>query len=102
MIVAVTDFDNGEILEKIRGALGWMTLAQLISEKRSLTPLPIDNIMPSEANFASGVYPLFRSFSVVTGSKSSPLAKAFIEFLTSAEGREILLRNGHFMVVKQP
>jgi phosphate transport system substrate-binding protein len=102
MILAVTDCDNGEILEKIRGALGWMTLAQMITEKRSLIPLPIGDILPSKANFVSGVYPLFRSFSVVTGSKASPLAKSFIEFLTSTEGREILLRNGHFIDVKQP
>jgi phosphate transport system substrate-binding protein len=102
MIVAVTDHDNGEILEKIRGALGWMTLAQLISEERSLIPLSFDNIMPSQANFASGKYPLFRSFAVVTGREPTPLVKSFLEFLTSAEGREILLKNGQFVDFKKP
>jgi len=102
MIVAVTDHDNGEMLEKISGAIGWMSLAQLIPEKRAVTPLPLDNILPSQANFASGIYPLFKSFSVVTGAQPTPLAKSFLEFLTSAEGRAILLRNGHFIDVKQP
>ena len=102
MNVAVTDHDNGEMLAKTRGAIGWMTLAQLISENLELAPLPIGTILPSQANFASGKYPLFRSFSVVTGAQPTPLTKAFLEFLTSAEGRAILLKNGHFIDVKQP
>jgi phosphate transport system substrate-binding protein len=102
MAVAVTDRDNAEMLVKTRGAIGWMTMAQLISENLELTPLPIDNIQPDQANFASGKYPLVRTFSVVTGAHPTPLAKAFLEFLTSAEGRAILLRNGHLVDVKQP
>ena len=102
MSVAVTDHNNAEIMVKTRGAIGWMTMAQLISENLELAPLPIDNIMPSQANFASGKYPLFKFFSVVTGAQPSPLVKAFLEFLFSAEGRAILLKNGHFIDLKQP
>jgi phosphate transport system substrate-binding protein len=102
MVVAVNDQDNGDILERIRGAIGWMSLGQLMSEGRQVTPLPLDNIMPSQANFASGTYPLFKSFFAVIGAQPTPLAKSFLEFLTSAEGREILLKNGHFIDVKQP
>jgi ABC-type molybdate transport system substrate-binding protein len=39
---------------------------------------------------------------VVTGAQPTPLAKSFLEFLFSAEGRKILLRNGQFIDVKQP
>ena len=39
MAVAVTDRDNAEMLVKTRGGLGWMTMAQLISEDLELTPL---------------------------------------------------------------
>ncbi|MDO9531065.1 MAG: substrate-binding domain-containing protein [Deltaproteobacteria bacterium] len=102
MIVAVTDHDNAETLEKISGAVGWMSLAQLISENRKLAPLPIDNILPSQANFVSGRYPYYKSFRVVTGTQPTPLTKAFLKFLTSAEGRAILEKNGHFIDVKQP
>jgi phosphate transport system substrate-binding protein len=102
MSVAVNDQDNAEMLVRTRGSIGWMTLAQLISENLGLTPVPIDTIRPTQANFASGKYPLFRSFSVVTGAQPTPLAKAFLAFLTSAEGRAILERNGHFIDVKQP
>jgi phosphate transport system substrate-binding protein len=102
MIVAVNDQENGDILERIRGAIGWITLAQLMSDGRLLIPLPLDHILPNQENFASGKYPLFRSFSVVTGAQPSALAKSFIEFLTSAEGREILLKNGHVVEAKKP
>ncbi len=102
MSVAVNDQDNAEMMVKTRGAIGWMTLAQLISENLKLTPLPIDTILPSQANFVSGKYPLFRSFSVVTGAQPTPLTKAFLAFLFSAEGRALLEKNGHFIDVKQP
>jgi phosphate transport system substrate-binding protein len=102
MSVAVNDQDNAEMLVRTTGAIGWMTLAQLISEDLKLVPLPIDNILPNQANFASGKYPLFRTFFVVTGAQPTPLIKAFLAFLTSAEGRAILVGNGHFLDVKQP
>jgi len=102
MNVAVNDQDNAKMLVKTRGAIGWMTMAQLISEHLGLTPLPIDNIPLSQENFASGKYPLFRSFSVVTVAQPTPLVKSFLNFLASAEGRAILEKNGLFIDVKQP
>jgi phosphate transport system substrate-binding protein len=102
MIIAITDQDNLKVLEKTKGALGWMTLAQLVSQKSSLKPLSINNIMPNRVNFASGRYPYYKSFFVITGTKPTPLVKSFIEFLTSDEGRAILLKNGHVVDVKKP
>jgi phosphate transport system substrate-binding protein len=102
LIVALTDQDNAESLEKIRGAIGWLTLAQLTSEKRQVTPITIDRIMPSLVTLASGAYPYSRSFSVVTSATPAPQVKSFIEFLTSIEGREILLKNGFLVDLKRP
>jgi phosphate transport system substrate-binding protein len=102
MILAVTDQDNADTLEKIRGAIGWMTLAQLISEKRALTPLTIDGIMPGLETLASGAYPYSKPSFVVAGANPTPLVKSFIEFLTSRESREILLKNGILVDGKRP
>jgi len=102
MILAITDQENAEMLERVKGAIGWTTLGQVISEKRSVIPLPIDNITPSLETFASGTYPYYRPFFVVTEAKPTPLAKSFIEFLTSAEGREILSKNGNSVDVIKP
>ena len=102
MIVAVNDQDNGNVLERISGAIGWITLAQLISEEREVTPLPVNNISPTQANFDSGVYPLFKAFSVVINAQPTPLVKSFLEFLASAQGRELLLKNGYVVDAKKP
>ncbi len=102
MVVAVTDKDNADALEKIRGAIGWMTLAQFISEKRALARVTIENIRPSLETLSSGAYPYYKTFSVVTGANPSPLIKSFIEFLLSTETREILLKNGVLVDVKKP
>jgi len=102
MIVAVNDQDNAMAMEKIKGAMGWITLAQVLSEKVPVTPLTIGNIMPSLETMAAGAYPYYKSFSVVTGAKPTPLAQAFIGFLTSIEAREILLQNGLLAEDKRP
>jgi len=102
MIVATTDLDNANAMEKIKGALSWMTLTQLISEKRPFTLLQINGVKPSLETLASGAYPYSKPFSVVTGATPTPLAKAFIEFLTSAAGREILSQNGILGEGKRP
>ena len=102
MIIAYTDQDNANTLEKIKGAMGWMTLSQLISEKRSLTPLPIDNVKPSLDSLSSGAYPYCKTFSVITGPNPTPMVKSFMEFLTSAAGRKILLTNGLLVERKKP
>jgi phosphate transport system substrate-binding protein len=102
MIVAVTDQDNANSLEKIRGAIGWMTLAQLISERRALTPLTIGGVRPGLETLASGAYPYSKPFFVVTGNNPGPLVKSFIEFLISREGREILSQNGLLVDGKRP
>ncbi len=102
LLVAVTDQDNGKLLTNVKGTLGWMTLAQITSEELSVTPVAIDNIAPSKANFASGKYPYNRFFWAITGPHPSTLAASFIEFLTSAPGQAILLSQGQFAAVKKP
>ncbi len=102
LIVAVTDQDNAEKLEKIKGAIGWLTLAQLLAESRQVTPVAIGGIMPSLATLASGAYPYYKPFSVVTLATPAPQVQAFIDFLTSGEGQEILARSGLLVNEKRP
>jgi phosphate transport system substrate-binding protein len=102
MIVAVNDQDNGNALERISGALGWITLTQFIAEGREVTPLPVNNIAPDRGNFDSGAWPLSKAFSVVYKTPPTPLVKSFLEFLTSARGQEILVKNGYVVDAKNP
>ncbi len=95
MTTALTDKDNADAIEKIKGAFGTSTLTQIISEKRALKPLPLNGVAPGVNTLADGRYPYFRTFYMVTGPKSQSAAQSFIEFVKSQEGRAILTKTGN-------
>lgn len=95
MIVAVTDQDNADALEKTAGAIGGCTLAQIISEKRELKILTYNGTRPSVEDLRTGSYRLFKPLYIVTTAKTSLSARQFVEFVRSPEGRRILTENGN-------
>jgi phosphate transport system substrate-binding protein len=97
LLVAMTDQENADLLTKVKGAFGTLTLAQIISERRPLHALPLDGVQPSIMALAKGTYPYSKSFFAVTGPRNNPEAWQFIEFLFSSEGKAILTRTGHLV-----
>lgn len=97
MLVAMTDQENAELLVKVKGAFGTAALAQIIGEKRPLRVLTLDGVKPSLASLATGAYPYSKSFFAVTGRRSGPAARRFIDFLFTSEGKAILTRTGHLV-----
>jgi phosphate transport system substrate-binding protein len=97
MVFTITDQEAADSLEKIPGALGPTTLALLLSEKRALKPLALDGVMPSVQTIANGSYRLFKTLQLISGPKSTPEARAFIAFVQSPAGREILQQTGHWV-----
>ena len=95
MNVAMTDQDSADMVEKLGGSFGTTTLTQVISEKRQLTVLPVSGTTPSLKTIADNRYPFYKKFTMVISSKSSPVARDFIEFVKSSEGRAILMRTGN-------
>ena len=95
MIVAITNQESDEAVEKIPGSLGTSTLTQVISEKRKLKILALDGVMPTVRNLSQGSYPLVKRFFIVTKPKPSALAQKFIDFLRTREGRKILEETGN-------
>lgn len=95
MIIAVTDQDSADLIEKVRGAIGSSTLALIVSEKRPLKPLSIDGAKPTLESLAGGSYPYSKPFFMVTGPGTSPAARAFYDFVLSEEGRAVLARTGN-------
>jgi len=95
MLFAVTDQEAADNIEKIAGAFGTSTLAQLVSEQRALRPLRFNGVEPSAQTVADGRYPYFKPLFIVTSPKSPASAQLFAEFVRSAAGREILARTGH-------
>ena len=97
MAFAVTDQDAADSLEKIPGALGPTTLAQIISEKRGLKPLQYNNVEPSARGLADGSYPYSKQISMIVSPTTPVAARRFVAFVQSAEGREILTRTGYWV-----
>jgi len=94
MIVGMTDQEAADLIQKIPGAFGAMTLSLVISEKRPIRVLALDGIVPSVRAIADGSYPYAKTLYVVT-RKNPPLEiRRFIEFVRSAAGAAILMKNG--------
>lgn len=96
MLFTVTDQETATAIEGTPGALGPTTLALLLSEKRPLKALALNGVAPDAKSLADGAYPLFKQMYIVTSPKSPPSALAFVAFVRSAAGREILQQNGHW------
>ena len=95
MVMAVTDQENADAIERIRGGFGAFTLAQLLAEQRPLTPLRLNGTTPSLAALSNGSYPYYKTFYAVTVSRPNQGVQAFIKFLNSPEGRRVLKETGH-------
>ena len=94
MIIANTDQESALSIETIPGAIGTTSLAQIISEKRALQPLALDGVAPSLKHLADGSYRYFKTFSLVSTTKTDPLVRQFIAFVRSPAGQQILEKNG--------
>jgi len=99
--MAITDQENADLLERLPGSFGTAALCQLISEKRALNILALNGVKPSVKTLADGTYPYFRVLYLVTGPRSSPLVRQFLDFVFSPTGQSILAKTGH-LVVKRP
>lgn len=95
MVVAATDQDAADEAERLPGSLGTSTLSLTLSEHRRLALVAIEGVAPSVKTLADGTYPYQKSFFLVTRGAPSGLAKQFVEFVRSREGRAILEANGH-------
>lgn len=95
MPFAVTDQDAADILEKIPGALGPSTLAQMLTENRRLKALRIDGIEPSAKSLDSARYPWYKTMYLVTSAQATPEVNKFVAFVQSEAGRRVLSQNGY-------
>jgi phosphate transport system substrate-binding protein len=90
MLTALTDQENADLLEKTPGAVGFLGLAQLITEDRRLHILALDGRRPAEKGVVNRSYPHMKPLYLVTGERLSPAAARFLLFIDSPDGRRIL------------
>ncbi len=96
--VAPTEQDNMDLAESLAGSLTTASLTALLAENRPLTPIAIDGVAPTLDNLANGSYRFSKSFYMVTGPEISRPARAFIQFVLSADGAAILRTTGNLPI----
>jgi phosphate transport system substrate-binding protein len=101
MHIETTDQSNAKHMETTPGAIGTITLGQIISEKRTLQPLTLNGVIPSLQTLSDGSYPYFKTFSLLSTPKTSPIALQFIDFVRSPAGQQILEKNGSSQMTGQ-
>ena len=80
-------------VEKIAGALGMDGISS--ARKREVKFLSLDGVAPTKENIASGKYPLFRPlYLAISADKARPETQAFIDFILSPEGQQIISNQG--------
>ncbi len=96
MIVAATDKDAADAIERTSGALGLTTLGQVLTEQRKIKGLKLNGVEPTPANAENGTYPIVKTLYVSYKEPLAPHVKGFVEFLSSAAARTLLVPYGFY------
>jgi phosphate transport system substrate-binding protein len=94
MLMALTNQEAMDIIEKTPGAIGFSSLAQFLSEWRTAKVLSYNGVFPNSKSFLNGTYPLSLQFALITRPDRSPAVQRFINFVQSPQGRSILGKSG--------
>jgi phosphate transport system substrate-binding protein len=97
LVIAMTDQEAADRAERLPGSLAMSTLALTLSERRKLTVLNFNGVIPSLKSLADGTYPHHKKLFIVTKGPVAGTARDFIEFIQSSAGRAILEANGHLV-----
>lgn len=73
--------------------MGYLSIGYVDDTVKSIT---LDGIVPSQDNAVSGEYPVVRKLFMHTPKQPTALSKAFIDYIMSGEGRDIIVRHGYF------
>lgn len=102
MLLAVTNTECDQILERTPGAVGPTSLLQIRAEGRPIRALSWNGVEPTLANMESGRYPLKKSIWVVVREQPSTGVRRLLSFLSSPTGRELLRSLGASPVDASP
>jgi phosphate transport system substrate-binding protein len=87
---ALLQQSNGQVRTTVSttpNTIGYLSFGFL---DESINTVAIDGVDPSVANVKSGDYPIFRPLNMLTNGEPGGLAKAFLDFILSADGQAIV------------
>ena len=79
-------------------AIGYISLGSL---NDTVKAVEIDGVAPSAEGIVDGSYKIARPFNIVLSQNAGDAAKAFVEFILSAEGQAVVVDHGYVAVGEQ-
>lgn len=98
MLMAATNQESNEMIDKTSGSIGFSTLTQIMTEKHPVKALAINGVEPVVHGRANRNYPFMKRLSMLTRPASSPAVRQFIDFVRSPEGTQLLQKTGNIPV----
>lgn len=86
--------DMANELAATAGAIGMTTTTVAEQSGGKIKALSLDGVAPTEANVSAGNYRLVREVFIVVKGDASPTVKAFLAFVSSADGAKVIKANG--------
>jgi len=95
---ALVQPSTGSVIKTVSStpdSIGYVSLAAVSDEVKALK---VEGVEPSKDTVLDGTYKISRPFVYVTGNNISESAKAFIDFVLSDKGQELVEENGFIPV----
>lgn len=95
------EYEMVDALLKYKRSIGWLAQSS-IPAGNQIKPVGIDSLMPSKDNVLSGKYPFVGDYAIIyKETRLTDLARSFLNYLFSDEGKRELVRNGLVPVGRQ-
>jgi len=95
---AILQSSNGAVRTTVAmtpNAIGFLSFGYVDASVKALS---LDGVAPTEANVQSGSYRAWRYLNLLTNGEPRGLAKAWIDFILSPEGQQIVVKEGYLEV----
>lgn len=95
---AIVQNSTGAVRTTVAGdknAIGYISMSSLNEQVRALE---INGVAATEANLKAGTYKIQRPFIYVTKGAPQGMAQAFIDYVLSPEGQQLIMEEGAFSV----
>ena len=76
-------------------AIGYISLGSLSDTVKAVS---VDGVAATAENVANGTYPIARPFLLVQGPATDDLARAFLDYILSADGQAVVSEQGYIPV----
>jgi phosphate transport system substrate-binding protein len=96
------DAEMVALLQKYKYSLGMVSSSSINGLEAALRPVALDNIVPSPANVAAGKYKLQVEYGLIYKDNLNDLARDFIAFLFSKDGKAIMKHHGVIPLERTP